>query len=46
MTVPEPPSGLGWLPDGTLLVVSMGDRRILRRGANGEVDVHADLSGL
>ena len=24
------PSGLGWLPDGRLLVVSMMDRRLLR----------------
>ena len=28
--VPEQPSGLGWLPDGRLLVVSMRDRRLLR----------------
>ena len=25
-TVPQSPSGLGWLPDGRLLVVSMLDR--------------------
>ena len=29
-TVPGQPSGLGWLPDGTLLVVSMRDRTLLR----------------
>ena len=29
--VPEQPSGLGWLPDGRLLVVSMRDRKVLRR---------------
>jgi sugar lactone lactonase YvrE len=40
------PSGLGWLPDGDLLVVSMKDRRLLRRRADGSVDVHADVSGL
>ena len=28
--VEQDPSGLGWLPDGTLLVVSMRDRRLLR----------------
>src|SRR5262245_58779792 len=28
--VPGRPSGLGWLPDGRLLVVSMTDRRLLR----------------
>lgn len=33
--VPAKPSGLGWLPDGRLLVVSMIDRRILRREADG-----------
>ncbi|MER7546157.1 SMP-30/gluconolactonase/LRE family protein [Actinomadura sp.] len=41
--VPEQPSGLGWLPDGRLLVVSMRDRRILRREADGSLVVHADL---
>ena len=40
------PSGLGWLPDGRLLVVSMGDRRVLRREAGGELVVHADLAEL
>lgn len=28
--VPGQPSGLGWLPDGRLLVVSMNDKRLLR----------------
>jgi len=41
--VPEQPSGLGWLPDGRMLVVSMRDRRILRREADGSLVVHADL---
>jgi sugar lactone lactonase YvrE len=40
------PSGLGWLPDGDLLVVSMKDRRVLRRSADGTVGVHADVSAL
>src|SRR3954468_4025713 len=40
------PSGLGWLPDGDLLVVSMKDRRVLRRGGDGALDVHADVSEL
>jgi sugar lactone lactonase YvrE len=39
------PSGLGWLPDGRLLIVSMEDRRLLRL-ENGELIEHADLSGL
>ncbi|MFP5020336.1 SMP-30/gluconolactonase/LRE family protein [Pseudonocardia phyllosphaerae] len=42
--VPEQPSGLGWLPDGRLLVVSMRDRRILRRETDGSLVTHADLS--
>jgi sugar lactone lactonase YvrE len=37
------PSGLGWLPDGSLLVVSMQDRRLLRRSPSGEVTVHAEV---
>ncbi|MCC5886763.1 MAG: SMP-30/gluconolactonase/LRE family protein [Gammaproteobacteria bacterium] len=40
------PSGLGWLPDGRLLVVSMQDRRLMRQEASGELAVHADLSAL
>jgi sugar lactone lactonase YvrE len=39
------PSGLGWLPGGDLLVVSMRDQRVLRLAA-GELTVHADVSGL
>jgi hypothetical protein len=37
------PSGLGWLPDGSLLVVSMTDQRLLRTSSSGTVE-HADLS--
>jgi len=44
--VPESPSGLGWLPDGRLLVVSMRDRRLLRLERDGRLDLHADLSRL
>jgi sugar lactone lactonase YvrE len=42
--VPGRPSGLGWMPDGTLLVVSMVDRQILRVGAGGALTLHADLA--
>jgi sugar lactone lactonase YvrE len=42
--VPAQPSGLGWLPDGRLLVVSMRDHRVLRREPGGELVTHADLS--
>ena len=38
------PSGLGWLPDGSLLVVSMTDHRILRRWPDGSVTQHSDIS--
>ena len=37
LTVENQPSGLGWLPDGSLVVVSMLDRRLLRRSPGGEV---------
>ncbi|MFD7658978.1 SMP-30/gluconolactonase/LRE family protein [Actinosynnema sp. NPDC059797] len=43
--VPGQPSGLGWLPDGRLLVVSMTDRRVLRLEPDGLVE-HADLGGV
>ena len=43
--VPNRPSGLGWLPDGRLLVVSMTDRRLLRLDGDSLVE-HADLSKL
>jgi len=38
------PSGLGWLPDGSLLVVSMREHALLRRAPDGSVTVHADLT--
>jgi sugar lactone lactonase YvrE len=41
--VPQQPSGLGWLPDGRLLVVSMRDRKMLRREPDGTLVTHADL---
>ena len=37
------PSGLGWMPDGSLLIVSMLDRRVMK-WAGGELTEHADLS--
>jgi len=39
------PSGLGWMPDGNLLVVSMLDRQLLRLDDDRLV-VHADLSAI
>jgi sugar lactone lactonase YvrE len=41
----DQPSGLGWLPDGRLLVVSMAALKLLRQDADG-LQVHADLSEL
>ena len=41
--VPTQPSGLGWLPDGTLLVVSMTDKKLMKL-VDGRLELHADLS--
>jgi len=41
--LPGEPSGLGWLPDGRMLVVSMEDHRLLRADPDGLREV-ADLS--
>ncbi len=40
------PSGLGWLPDGRMLIVSMQDRRLLRLESDGSLSEVADLSKL
>ena len=45
LEIPQRPSGLGWTPDGALLVVSMLDRRVLRV-ENGATRVLADLSAV
>ena len=42
--VPAELAGLGWMPDGSLLIVSMLDRRVLRLGADGSLGEHADLA--
>jgi sugar lactone lactonase YvrE len=44
--VPQQASGLGWLADGRLLVVSMLDRKVMRLEPDGALVVHADLSEL
>ncbi len=41
--VPERPSGLGFMPDGTLLIASMADRCVYKYD-QGRLAVHADLS--
>ena len=45
VAVDRRPSGLGWDPDGRLLVVSMDDRKLLRF-ADGQLTEVADLSEL
>jgi sugar lactone lactonase YvrE len=42
----DEPSGLGWLPDGRLLVVAMETQRLLRLEPDGTLATHADLSAL
>lgn len=44
VTSPTAVSGLGWLPDGRMLVVSMDDNRLMRLEADGRLVEHADLS--
>ncbi len=44
--IDDRPSGLGWTPDGAMLVVSMTRRQVLRRSADGVISLHADLSAL
>lgn len=40
----DEPSGLGWLPDGRLLVVAMESQQLRRVEPDGSIVVHADLS--
>jgi sugar lactone lactonase YvrE len=44
--IPGAPMGLGFLPDGRLLIVSMRDGLLLRREHDGGLVTHADLSQL
>lgn len=43
-TIPGRAGGIGWLPDGSLLAVSMDECRIYRQSADGTLVVHADFS--
>jgi sugar lactone lactonase YvrE len=45
-TIDDQPSGLGWMPDGSMLIVSMTKRQLLRRTPVGRIAVHADLSAI
>ncbi len=40
------PMGLGFLPDGRLLIISMRDGLLLRREHDGSLVAHADMSNL
>src|SRR5579884_1740468 len=40
------PSGLGWLPDGTLLVARGVPAAVVAVPASGQVRIHADLTGV
>lgn len=42
--VPNSPSGLGFLSDGSMLIVSQHDHKLLRRDTDGNVTEYADLS--
>jgi sugar lactone lactonase YvrE len=42
----DEPSGLGWLPDGRLLVVAMETQKLLRLELDGTLVEHGDLTGL
>ncbi len=44
--LPGKPAGIGFLPDGDMLIVSIGDLCIYRRDSAGALYRHADLSGL
>jgi sugar lactone lactonase YvrE len=43
--VPNRPSGLGWLPDGRMMVVSMTDRKLMRLDGDG-LKLVADMTTL
>jgi sugar lactone lactonase YvrE len=42
----DAPSGLGWLPDGSLLVVAMESQQLLKVDSAGQISVQADCSKL
>jgi sugar lactone lactonase YvrE len=44
--IDDQPSGLGWTPDGSMLIVSMTKKQVLKRTPDGAISLHADLSGV
>jgi len=45
-TLPNRPSGINFMPDGSVVVVSMADRKLMTLGENGALSEYADLSGI
>lgn len=45
-TLDDQPSGLGFLPDGSLLYVAQSGQVIYRRSPDGSTTIHADLSSV
>lgn len=45
-SVPGGPAGLGWLPDGELVVVSMSQKRLFRRREKGPLQLVSELGDL
>jgi sugar lactone lactonase YvrE len=43
LEIDDQPSGLGWQPDGSLIIVSMTRRRLLHRAPDGTLTPHAEL---
>jgi sugar lactone lactonase YvrE len=46
VTVPQQPSGLGWLPNGDLLISSMLDKTLYRWSENQGLKKYADVSAI
>lgn len=44
--LPGKPAGIGFLPGGDMLIVSIGELAVYRRDAAGVLHEHADLSGV
>ena len=46
LALDDQPSGLGWMADGSLLVVKMKARQVWRRWPDGRFALHADLGAV
>jgi len=44
--IDDQPSGLGWMPDGSMLIVSMQKQQLLRRAPAGIMSLHAQLPSI